>query len=637
MRPLQTRCHSRFPGQLLALSIAMTVWTVPGSQSVHQTAYAQAGLAPLEDSDYWLRLCQLQTTIANYEDALTACEQAIVLKPEDATLWTVHSEILLNLEQYPEAIVSAERAIALDNDNVLALTYQCQSYSALGQTEAALDFCNQATTAEIDDISTVGDIEETDDELATADTITIKAPSPTVLALREQGNALEAAGEFEAALSVYEQLQFINPADSISLAYKCRTQVALQQYDKAVATCQQALESDRQWTAEHEAFTFYYQGLAHARLGEHLQAVASFDKALAINSEDAEVWIAQGFSLQAQGQSVPALVSYTRAVELAPMSSRSLLGQCIAQNHILEYESAAAACQQAIQGDGQWFREGEAEAWNQWGRALSGQNMHEEALAALSRAIGMRPNYTEAWSNQSVVHWFLGNIAQEKRDIRGAIAQYTMAIDTVEKALEIIAVYPANTNTFSDTSPSGASSSDAAFSDTVEKSNLVEAYAYANLGRYQRSLAQLYSEENSPQSAAVNFTGALIAYNQALGLNPEDAETWVNKSVVLWFLGDYQNAQASASRAISINPNLVPAWQSQAVALVALGDYPAARTSYREALLRDSENADAWAGFGIVNLQLEEQEIGLAALQRALAINPAQPTALEAIALLSEE
>jgi len=637
--------HPPFPHRLIALTIWIATCVVSGNSFPH-AAHAQTGLAPLEDFDYWLRLCQLQTDTESYEDALASCEQAIVLKPKDATLWLVHSEILLNLEQYSAAIVSAERAIALDSESSLAIIYQCQAYSDLGQAEVALEICNQAaaieaaeeeiaieetaeaeTTEEIAEAESEGTAIEVSDDSDNVAANNETAPLP-VIALREQGNALEAAGDFEAALGVYQQLQLINPADAISLAYKCRTQVALQLYTSAVATCQQVIDGDGPGATENQGFALYYQGLALAGLGKHQEAIAAYDQSLALSPEDAEIWIAQGISLQAQSQHVAALTSYARATELDPTSSRSLLGQCIAQNYLLDYETAAASCQQAIeQGDNKWFaqreEEGEAEAWNQWGRALSGQDMHAEALVALERALGMRPRYREAWSNQSVVYWFLGNIAQAKADTYGAIAHYTAAIESVERALEITAGTPAPTAPLSE--------------HAKTQRNTITAYAYANLGRYQRTLAQLYSQTNSPRSAAQRFTGALTAYNQALELTPDDAETWVNRSVVLWFLGSYEGARASAGRAVTLDANLVAAWQAQAVALVALGDLPAARISYQQALLRDNQNADAWAGLGIVSLQLQDRETGIMALQKALAINPAQSVALSAIALLSEE
>ncbi|MEM8810037.1 MAG: hypothetical protein AAGF01_28805, partial [Cyanobacteria bacterium P01_G01_bin.38] len=102
------------------------------------------GFDALEDFDYWADLCRLQATAEDYENALTACEQAIALEPEEPSIWAQHSGILVNLDAFPDAIASANRALSFDPENSLAIAYQCVAYTALGETETALDKCNNA-------------------------------------------------------------------------------------------------------------------------------------------------------------------------------------------------------------------------------------------------------------------------------------------------------------------------------------------------------------------------------------------------------------------------------------------------------------------------------------------------------------
>ena len=562
-------------GIVVAVVLCQLIGVTPG-------AVAQQGrLDELEDFDYWENLCRLQTDAGKYEEARTACEQAIELEPRDARIWAAHSGILLSLEQYPEAIASAGQSLTFDDQNSLALTYQCIAYTALEQTETALDICNDALRVD-------GDWGR-------------RSPA---LAWRYRGSILEQAGQYEQALVAYERTLLLEPDDSLTLGYKCRTQVELERYQQAVRTCQQALEGDGRWQPETAGFAHYYQGVAYTELGENDSAIAALDLALEADPNNAGTWTYQGRVLQNQNQFTEALTSYTRAVELAPTSSRALVGQCSVMNQLQQYETGADACQQAIQGDGEWWSLGAAQAWHQRAHALSGQGMHAEALAAANRAVGMRPGYAEAWSDRSVILWFIASEQVAALDERTARVTYQQAIESAQQALTLVPEAPRT---------------------------------LANLGRYYRSLADLHVQQGRPEPAMAALQDAQDYYQQALSLDSSDDETWVNLSVVLWLQQDYEQALQTASRAVAINPNSVTAWLTQGAALASLGQYQQAQLSYQQALNRNKENAQAWASFAVVSLQLGEFETGMAALQTALQLDPVQPLALETQALVEAQ
>ena len=52
------------------------------------------------------------------------------------------------------------------------------------------------------------------------------------------------------------------------------------------------------------------------------------------------------------------------------------------------------------------------------------------------------------------------------------------------------------------------------------------------------------------------YEEALVAYDKAIALQPEDAESWRNRGAVLSELQRYEEAIASLSQAISIQQNL---------------------------------------------------------------------------------
>ncbi|MEO0867999.1 MAG: tetratricopeptide repeat protein [Cyanobacteria bacterium J06642_11] len=569
--------------------IAATLW------QLGEVSWAQANFEELEDFTYWENLCRLQADAAKYEDALMACEKAIELEPKDAPIWAAHSGILLNLEQYPEAIASAERSLNFDDQNSLALTYQCIAYTALDQTETALDVCNDALRLD-------GDWGN-------------RSPA---LAWRYRGTILEQAEQYPQALVAYERTLLLEPDDSLTLAYKCRTQInlgrnysalksdqlALENYQSALESCRQALNGNGNWGPETAALALYHQGIAHNYLDQYTEAIAAYDLALEVDPNNGEIWTYQGQVFHNQEQYTEALTSYTRAVELLPMSSRALVGQCSAMNQLQQHAEAAAACEQAIQGDGEWWEVGAAQAWSQRGVALAGQAMYEPALAAANRAVGMRPDYAQAWSDRSVILWYLGRLEEVALNWDMAQTQYDNAINSVTRAIGLNAEAPRS---------------------------------HANLGRYYRSMAQLSLEENDVVQANTFLQQAFTSYQEALRLDPEDAETWVNQSTVLWLFGEYEQALIAAQEAIYWDRNSAVAWQTQGAALSSLADYKSARSSYEQALIRDETNADIWASLGVMQLKLSDIDAGLASLQKALELNPNHTLAQQTLILVEQQ
>lgn len=565
------------PGGLESLGVAVAYAQVPAPPIY----LAQANFEELDDEDYWENLCRLLARTADTEDAfadaLAACEQAIDLEPKESRLWATHSSILVEAEQYPQAIASANQALMFNEANSLALANECRAYAALGENETALDKCNAALRVN-------GDWGH---------------QSPAV-AWRFRGIILGQDNEYEQSLVAYDRTLLLEPEDSLTLLYRCQALVNLERYQESLIDCQNALQGNERWGPENPGLAWYYQGFAHrsladeqVQLGEmeraiayYQDAIAHYDQAVRLTPDYVSSWTEQGWVLERLKRPIEALTSYNRAVALEPTSSRALLGQCTMLNQTEEYETALAACENAIKGDGQWWQRGAAQAWNQQSYALAGLGRYEEALASANRAVGIDPNFAMAWSDRSVILWYL--------------EEYDQALTSVKNALRL---------------------------------NLELAQAWANQGRIQRSLGQIKSEWDW-NVATLHYEQALESYHQALHLQPDNAEFWANQSVVHWFLGDYENALSHANQAIHFAPTSIQAFQNRGAALVALNRYHEALHSYERATELDDKNADAWASLGVILIQLNQLESGQEALEQALTLNPQQSLALRALELI---
>jgi tetratricopeptide (TPR) repeat protein len=508
------------------------------------TAAANPPLNNLKDPRYWSNLCALLSTTKNTPEAITTCAKAIEQQPRNPELWSRLSDLHLRQQEYPEAFAAASQALLQRRANSQALTQQCIAQARLGQADALKLNTNWGTYQPIQ-------------------------------AQRYRGIAFDQATLHQEALALYNQTLNQNPTDSLTLTYRCETLLKLQRPQEAQADCQAALAGNQQWGTESPVLALQNLGIAYNQQAQYATAIATFDQAIAQNDKAAAAWTQQAWAMTQLKQYHNALASYNRAVALQPTSSRALVGQCQVLNQLKQHEPALASCQKAIEGDGQWWPEGLAQAFNQQSHALAGLKRYDEALAIANRTIGISPNYAKAWNDRSVVYWLL--------------AKYPEALTDTEKASQL---------------------------------NPQDARPWANRGRIFSSME--------------NWQAAITAYDQALVLDPNDAETWANRSATLWTLGQVNESLVAADQAIQQDAQSVSGWYNRAIALTTLQRFPEARATYTKALELAQTNPTIWANFGVLLIQLRDYEPAQQALQTALKLDPEQPIAQQAMLILTE-
>lgn len=506
----------------------------------------------LKDPNYWIQLCNILPRTKAAE-ALAACERAIELRPGDAKLWARYGALQVGQKQYPEAIAALDQSLKRQANNSQALTDQCIALAELGQPDPALAACNKALKVN----ANWGD----------------RSP---VTAQRYRTTILGTSAAYEAAIAFYDQALIKEPQDSLALLYRGEAVKKLGQPTSVVIeSYKRALEGNGNWGVDTPVIAWNARASTLQEAGQLELVVQSLDRALQITPKDAATWLQLGNTLRQLKRPTEALIAYNRTIDLRPNWSQALLAQCTVLNQLRQAEPALAACQKAIGGDGDWGTGDSANAWNQQSVALMTTNKPEEALAAVNRAVGMRPELGEAWNDRAVVLWYL--------------KRYKEALASAQTALEL---------------------------------NADDARAWANLGRILRSL-------NQPDRA-------LTAYTEAIKREPQNAIIWANLSAVQWSLGEHPAALVSANQALVANPKLVQGWQNRAIALVALKNYPDAQHSYEQVVLLDKANADAWTGLGLVLAQMQQVPQAITALQTAVSLNPEQSIAQKALKALTE-
>ncbi|MGA9382948.1 MAG: tetratricopeptide repeat protein [Phormidium sp.] len=506
---------------------------------------------PVQDFDYWASLCSSQITAKKYEEAIAACDRILTINPNDAKAWANRGEALIALSRYPEAVAAYDQVLRLEPQNSLAATQQCYSLNQQGDYNNAIQACEKAL--EID--ANWGNI------------------SPA-MAWYNRAVAQSKLGKTSEGLESLEWAIRINPKYSLALAERCSLLSEMAQYDRAIASCNEALEGEGKLDNGIVAIVWKRLGQIYQILKYYDKALAAYDQALALNPKDDLTWTSQGFILEILGRHSEALVAYNWALKVNPNSSLTLTNKCATLNRLANFTEAQPLCEKALQeGDNKWGREGAAYGWAQLANSLTGLNRYEEALAASNRAIALNPNYADAWSNRATTLWYMGRNPE--------------ALAATERAIAI---------------------------------NPDSSVAWFNQGRIFTTLDNLES--------------AVAAYQRGLrgdanvGNLPTLADLWVNQSAVLYRLKRYPEAVVAAQQAVGIKPNSAEALYNLALAQMASKNYADAVTAYDRAIAIDAKNANYWAGKGIALQFLERYAEALPALEEALKLNPNHAQAL---------
>ncbi|OUL23694.1 tetratricopeptide repeat protein [Nostoc sp. 106C] len=115
---------------------------------------------------------------------------------------------------------------------------------------------------------------------------------------------------------------------------------------------------------------------------------------------------------------------------------------------------------------------------------------------------------------------------------------------------------------------------------------------------------------------------AIINYNQALQLNPHNAEVYYKRGMVRYHLGDYEGAIADYTQVIQINLNHTKAYNQRGLARYQLGDYQAAIEDYTQALRINPHFAVTYRNRADARSHLGDHQGAIEDYTQAIKINP---------------
>ncbi|MFN6535127.1 MAG: tetratricopeptide repeat-containing serine protease family protein [Nostoc sp. EkiNYC01] len=294
----------------------------------------------------------------------------------------------------------------------------------------------------------------------------------------------------------------------------------------------------------------------------------------------------------------------------------------------------------------------------------AGQQERKEAIAAIDRAIQLRPNFYQAW-------YLRGFVLMASKEYQEALKSFDQARQIEPKfsstlrlrglVLLTLERYPEALESLDEVAkldPDDASVQifrslilfgTGRFPEALEVSNQVVkknpsswAYFVRGAGRFgtadlQGALADLneairlnpeyiedtaYSLRGSIRAQQGDLKGAIADLNEAVRLDPEDANNFKNRGEIRFKQKDYQGAIADFNEAIRLKPQYIEALKARGAVRFLQQDYKSAITDLNEALRLKPEDAEAIKLRGEVRFQQKDQQGAIADFSEAIRLEP---------------
>lgn len=524
---------------------------LPSTTPVVELSQAPQPLADRDSQSFvgWLEDCQALIDQGDYGQALATCDRAISINPRNAEAWLSRGRLLMSLGRYPEAIAALTYVLHHEPNSSQVLTDRCSAYARHGNVVSAVRDCDRALELN----------QEWGDR------------SPA-LAYQHRGLLYLQAGDYDQAIADFNQILAQNPDHSLALTYRCRGELGLGQTETALASCDRALELDRQWGDTSPALAWYHRGLVLTQLERPTDALAAYDQAIALEPGQASLWTHRGLLLERLDRFDAALISLQQATQLAPKSSLAWLHQATVLNRLDQSQAALVAVEQALQGDGQWGEPGITEAWAAQSQAYLGLQRYEEAIATADQVISHQPSHGPAWGHRAVALGQVGRTGEALAAITQALEVQPQSPDLWLQQGQILSL-------------------------TGQEAEAIAAYDQALSHHPSRSLKlDLLTQRSRVLWRLGQFDAALATTQEVLNLDPTSLEGWHIQGMVLLSLDRHAEAIAAYDYAIALDPKSIQAWTGRGSALRFAGQEDAAQQSFRQADdLRQAQRPSALA------------------------------------------
>jgi tetratricopeptide (TPR) repeat protein len=179
----------------------------------------------------------------------------------------------------------------------------------------------------------------------------------------------------------------------------------------------------------------YQQGLAAVEAGDTTGAMASFDRAIALDPQYFPAYIERGNIKDGLGDFGGAAADYTTAISLDPKSAAAYYNRGTVLSKSGNHQAAVNDYNLAIGIDPQY-----AQAYMNRGNELDDLGNSAGAIASYDLAVQINPNYALAYLNRGIAYGRAGKRDRAISDFQAAakLFKQTGNLDRYERTLDLI-------------------------------------------------------------------------------------------------------------------------------------------------------------------------------------------------------
>jgi tetratricopeptide (TPR) repeat protein len=275
----------------------------------------------------WLRLAEAYIAAERADAALPVLQQVARLRPDYRGIWRWLGLTYSKLGRYDDALTAYNTALALDPRYPSALLGRAEVLEALGRpAEAVLSYRIAAESGRPHDVYQFADAlcrmkrydaarEALETLVATHDNAGLDP------AYGRLGRICERLRDPATAIEHYKRAAQLAPG---SLWYRLSMVVpllVLGRRDEALEACDQALrviDGDEGRLGSRRPDVLIRRGAVLRALNRHTEAISTYAQVVAARPDDDRAWREQGLAYAAMGEREQALACYERAIALAP-------------------------------------------------------------------------------------------------------------------------------------------------------------------------------------------------------------------------------------------------------------------------------------------------------------------------------
>jgi len=321
------------------------------------------------------------------------------------------------------------------------------------------------------------------------------------------------------------------------------------------------------------------------------QASRLYQQVLELQPEAADIQLALGNALAAQGDLLGALIPWQMAATLQPESAAPHERQAEVLHKLGRLEDAIACYSHALV-----LQPNRVELYQVLGRCYVQQNQWAAAVAPFYQALQLQPWCAAAWGDLGYTQLQLGNLET-------AIASIQQAVQLQPSLVEQYCKW---------VTPSTAQSSLQPNADFLQALLSSDGDCYGELGR-------LLSDRG-------HLNLAIATYQAAANRQPNAAQFQIELGQLLTQMHQLDAALNAYQTALNLTPNSPEAVLGMAQVLAKSGQYQAAIAWANQAVAQAPTTFDGYALLGDLARSIEQWDVAIGHYQAALAI---EPTAIE--------